>query len=487
MMAVPRLGVELYVSGAWADITDDVHESGVSVASGRADEGSRPDPARMSLLLRNNDGKYSPRNARSSLFGLIGRNTPIRAWVEPGEPRLVQDAGGQWSCADAAPLDITGDLDVRVDVEMRTWRPAGTGWLGALKNGAWGLRLLSNGALQLLWNSPTEKTITSTAPVPGGITGRKGVRVTLDVDNTFGQHVAKFYYAETLAGPWVQFGGAVIGTGTTAITASTGTMTTLTSDPGEVFGVQVRNGIGGPVVAELVPTEQTPGVTSVADGYGNTWAPADVTRAAITNRHYLFVGEVTAWPQRWGAKGAPSAYSPIECSGILRRLGQGSSPVKSTLRRGSEALPSLVAYWPFEDGPDATQFAQHRGPGTGVIQGAISPAAYDGFVSSDPIPEFGTGRVYLPIRPAAPTGLVQWRFLLHVPAALPDDAVLAWLGTSSTFGRIVLRFDAGTGGYYAEVYSAANVLAHTTSILSVNLVDKDMRVSVELDQDGANV
>lgn len=485
-MSTPRLGVELYVDGAWADISDDVHADGVSVTRGRSDEATSTEPARMSLRLRNNDGKYSPRNARSTLFGKIGRNTPVRAWVEMGGPRLVQDAGGQWTCPDAAPLDITGDIDVRVDVAMRTWRPAADGWLGVLKNGAIGLRLLTNGAVQLLWNSPTQKTLTSTTPVPKGITGRKAIRATLDVDNTFGGHVARFYYAPTLAGPWVQFGGAVAGAGTTAIVASTGTLTTWTTDPGEVFGVEVRAGIGGPVVAALDPTAQAPGVTSVADGYGNTWTPLDATRAQITDRHYLFVGEVVSWPQRWGAKGAPSAYSPIECASILRRLGQGTSPVKSTLRRGIEAQTTLAGYWPLEEGRDATSHVAVVGlPGRQI--GTVTPAAYDGFAASDPIVKLGQGRLYLPVRPYQPTGQVQVRFLLHIDQAPADDTVLASIGCSSSLGRIDLLFDATTGGYYAQLYSNLGVLGHTTPTLNSNLVGRDMRLSVEVAQDGADV
>jgi hypothetical protein len=77
--------VGIYYSGAWHNISADVNElDAVTITRGRANETSSADPARLTLSLQNPTGTYSPRNPSSSLYGLIGRNTPIELWVYVG-------------------------------------------------------------------------------------------------------------------------------------------------------------------------------------------------------------------------------------------------------------------------------------------------------------------------------------------------------------------------------------------------------------------
>jgi hypothetical protein len=77
--------VGIYYSGAWHNITADVNElDGITITRGRPNESSTADPARLTLSLQNPTGTYSPRNPNSSLYGLIGRNTPIEVWVYVG-------------------------------------------------------------------------------------------------------------------------------------------------------------------------------------------------------------------------------------------------------------------------------------------------------------------------------------------------------------------------------------------------------------------
>jgi hypothetical protein len=71
--------------GTWLDITPDVYQrDGVTITRGRSDEQSQASPQRMSFTLDNRDGKYSPRNPLSPLFGAIGRNTPVKCTVDNG-------------------------------------------------------------------------------------------------------------------------------------------------------------------------------------------------------------------------------------------------------------------------------------------------------------------------------------------------------------------------------------------------------------------
>ncbi|MFF5404630.1 hypothetical protein ACFY8K_16685 [Streptomyces misionensis] len=80
--------VELLVGGAWVDITGYTmvrDESGtISITSGIRDEGSQTEAGTCSLELKNQDGRFSPRNPMGPYYGAIGRNTPIRISVPDG-------------------------------------------------------------------------------------------------------------------------------------------------------------------------------------------------------------------------------------------------------------------------------------------------------------------------------------------------------------------------------------------------------------------
>jgi hypothetical protein len=70
--------VELYYSGAWQDITarDEVYTANPITITRSGTGGSGT--SRCDLWIENTDGRYSPRNPSSPLYGLIGRNTQIR-------------------------------------------------------------------------------------------------------------------------------------------------------------------------------------------------------------------------------------------------------------------------------------------------------------------------------------------------------------------------------------------------------------------------
>ena len=84
--------VELYYSSAWHDITalgDVATTPPITITRGRPDETQQAAPGVCTLTLLNPDAKYSPRNPESALYGLIGRNTPIRVSVTGYGTRFV--------------------------------------------------------------------------------------------------------------------------------------------------------------------------------------------------------------------------------------------------------------------------------------------------------------------------------------------------------------------------------------------------------------
>lgn len=84
MVNIPKWEIET-APGTWVDITSDIYQRDTpQISRGRNDEQGQASPARMSLTLDNRDGKFSARNPLSPLFGMIGRNTPVRCTLDNG-------------------------------------------------------------------------------------------------------------------------------------------------------------------------------------------------------------------------------------------------------------------------------------------------------------------------------------------------------------------------------------------------------------------
>lgn len=215
--------------------------------------------------------------------GKIALSSVIAAASSYGGMYLPGSAGAYASTPDNAALDITGDIDLRADVTIDAWQtPAVTTQFVGKWNDTGNQRSyvlqLAGGLLQLVWsnNGTTVNQSLSTTAVPVS-TGRLAVRATMDVDNGAGGNTITFYTASTMAGPWTQLGLAVVNGFTTSIFNSTAV--------GQVDGInaagsariyvthaaEIRNGIGGTVVANPDFDAQAAGTTSFADSAGRTW------------------------------------------------------------------------------------------------------------------------------------------------------------------------------------------------------------------------
>ncbi|MGW1497590.1 carbohydrate binding domain-containing protein [Streptomyces mirabilis] len=112
--------VELLVNGVWVDITAYVmvrdDQGQISLTKGIRDEGNQTEQATGSLPLKNQDGRFTPRNAMGVWYGLIGRNQPFRVSVPDGMGGKSYRLWGEvpkWP----ASWDPTGN-DVWVDVSV---------------------------------------------------------------------------------------------------------------------------------------------------------------------------------------------------------------------------------------------------------------------------------------------------------------------------------------------------------------------------------
>ena len=448
-MANPDLRVDMQIGGVWTDITSDAYGTvGISHTRGRSGEGAKADPAIVNMQLKSPNGKYDRRNPNSENFGKIGPNTPVRLSVDGADTVLDLPSGVQFSRAstpDHASLDITGDLDVRIDARYDDW----TAWAqplemigkydsGASNQRSWMLTLWRSHLL-FYW-SPTglavdeESEASIDLPVPAS--GRLAVRVTLDVNDGAGGCVVTFYTAPTLAGPWTLLGTPTTVAGTTSILGGTAALTvgaaqgvSFETADGQVYGAEVRSGIGGTVVANPDFTAQTPGAGSFADGAGRLWTMSN--GATLSNRRSRFLVEVPTWSPRFTVNG-DDMYLPIQGGGILRRLGQGAKGLESTLRRRIPTY-SPLAYWPMEEGVTA---AQAYSPIAGVAPMTVSGFSWGAdttLAGSDALPTVSdSGRFFAGVRPG-PTG--EWRVELvynldEMPTTLTQMFLIRTTGTT---------------------------------------------------------
>lgn len=486
-------GLDLFLNGAWTDVSGHLSDEGITITRGRADEGATIEPSSMACTLTNSDGRYSPRNPASPYYGQLVRNTPVRAYVTLGQTRVVQPPATYWSTPDDASLDITGDLDLRVDIDPPSWRPPVASYCGLLKDTAYGLFITTDGYLVLQWwtSAVTSLTAQSTEPIPGGAVGRKAVRATIDVNNGAGGRTVRFYTAPDLFASYTQFGDDVVQAGTTSIFNSTGALRSVcTAELGTVehFGLRVLNGIAGTPVASPNFKGRAEGITSFTDTFGRAWSTGTAD-AKVTARHYRFWGVVTSWPIAWGRKGGPTVTTTLECAGVQRRLNQGSAPVRSPLFRGCSTLgANLVGYWPIEDLPGARSIAAGVAgvAAARLVTSVPKFATFDGFLASAPAAIIGPAKVSAGVKAHTATGAGQVRFSGRIPAATPNNAALLRVRLSGGIDYVDLVYTTG-GNLTVKAYDDNGTLLNTGGTLATGADDVEARYSVELTQVGADV
>lgn len=186
---------------------------------------------------------------------------------------------------DTAALDITGDIDLRLDgtfvLPLANESGLVTKWNGTGAS-SFVFSLLPSGFLRLYWSADGTAALfaESTAAIPASTT-RAALRATLDVDNGAAGRTITFYIAATSAGPWSPLGAAVVQPGVTSIFNSATSVEiggwdvgTTARLAGIVHSAQILNGIAGTTVANPNFDLQAFGTTSFADSAGLTWTLA---------------------------------------------------------------------------------------------------------------------------------------------------------------------------------------------------------------------
>lgn len=482
--------VELY-TGAWADITDYVYQRDpISITRGRPDESSQANPSQCTMTLNNRDNRFTINNPSGPYSGLLNRNAPLRASVPNSilggstYLRLEDDAVSYASCPAAPRIELTGSFDVRIDVSIHGYGPlilAGI-WSAAatVNQRSWALILSPAGHVGI-YLSP-DGTLASVvvsdqrAPLP---LGRLVIRATVNVSTG----VVTFYYGpagQIDGSTWTQLGTTTVGIGGVpgAIFASTSAPLTVGYSPGlewdaqqnvpasllslfenswigttgAVYDFELRNGIGGTVVAKAAFSSQNAGAASWTDTAGNSWTVSGT--ANLNNRSYRYHGELTTTPKAADPSGR-DIYSQATASGVLRRLQQANTPLNSPMYRAMtkpgtsvafQAPP--VAYWPCEDQAGSTLLASGLPSGQPMqISGAPQLADSSAFPGSDALPVLNGSIWRAPVPQGATWTRNLFGLLLQIPSAgEANGAVIASIYTHGTAARIDLVYASAAGG-----------------------------------------
>jgi hypothetical protein len=467
------LRVEIRPGGAWTDITDRCKTGDPIVhARGIRNKGSVAETANVPLKIDNKDGVFSPRNPHSPYDLTV--NTPVRLWLPGGTHFLDLDGSDTTyvSTPDHAALDITGDLDLRWEGEANWYGPGSRmliGKWGAAGQRSYHLRLQDGALMMHLGRDGTS------GPNAGWILPALPERAALRATITGGA-VVTVYWAKSLAGPWTTLGsvtltspltgGIFVSTAPLVIAPSQSGVTPVRRPvDGKVYAAEVRNGVGGTLVASPNFEAQPLGSTGFTDSAGRTWSYSGA--AGIADRREIFVGEISNWPQRW-TPAAKTIWTPVTAAGIMRRLAQGQKPLDSTLRR---RIPSgnPIAYWPMEEDNLASRAYS---PVAGVTPAAVTGvewAAVDTLPASKALPRLTASATLSAIVPDAADGQWQVECVYNAddkapPAGGPRTEVLS-ISTTGTVRRWVISMRSGSAHVAGYNSSGTDVINQGITLL----------------------
>jgi hypothetical protein len=273
---------------------------------------------------------------------VVATDTGSQVWMRQDIGLLLPGASGAYaSTPDTGVLDVTGDLEVRAEVQRDSWSDLTASEALVSKWGGAGTRsfiFLINAAeqLQLSWSTDGTAVTTevSEVPIPLLTGGRIALRATLDVSTGD----VTFYYSDSIDGTWTQLGATQTGS-STSIFASTSDVHvgnhSTGSDPwdGTIFAARVYDGIGGTVVANPDFTAQAIGTASFTDSAGRVWTvvgdarvqpadPFDILVAGEAMTVHSITG--TTSPQKFTVKRAANRVTKAQTTGSAVALAKPS-------------------------------------------------------------------------------------------------------------------------------------------------------------------
>lgn len=518
-MANQPIRNEMLINGTWTNVTTYTRgrdTANMSITRGSSAEQGFLSNGTLDFTLNNRDGRFSNRNPNSPYFGLIGRNVQFRSGMSGMDKhvRLIDAStstgaydGAEISTADKAALDITGDIDIRIDIEPDDWNGGYVQLLagkyvnsGGSNQRSWYLYLNERGMPGMVWSTDGTLAgrITTEPSTNPQLSGRMALRVTLDVNNGSGGYTATWYTSTSIAGSWTQIGQTVTTSGTTSIFSSTANLeigdingasdrqdavTGAVPLIGRVYGFELRNGIGGSKVAEIELSGRTRGDTSWSDGLGNTWTCA--ASASVDDEDYRFWGQTTRLPQKWDGTGT-DIYVPASCGDRLQLVQNVKKPLRSPIYRNLSRY-TLDSWHTCEDGSTASSLGAAAG-NAGIISEASFVSDAD-LVGSDGVLSYDADTGYATA--TAPTGsntgtaFWLWYFkLTAIPAGTIEPLYVYYSG--GTLARVALSV--GVANWTITAYKTDGTTLGTSSTAHSTAPPNNwVAMRLKLTQNGSNI
>jgi hypothetical protein len=198
----------------------------------------------------------------------------------------------------------------------------------------------------------------------------------------------------------------------------------------------------------------------------------------------LLDGDADGWSPAWDVY-AQKATVTLSASGVSRRLSQGSEALHSPLYRALLASDA-VAYWPIEDGVDATHASS---PISGVGYLSVSDLSFgadSGLAGSASLPTFGSDGSITGRMPADSTFHGHWQVdwyykIATAPAVLTPIMSIESTGTAT-------RWDVAlsTGAVAVSARAGATSIVLNNSV-PVQMVGQFVHIRLMVRQTGGNV
>jgi hypothetical protein len=388
----------------------------IRITRGTADQQSAFSPGSAAFSLNNRDGLFCGDNPNSVLYNKIGINSRVRLGIQrnaqwdeacrlPEAYEAMTDTHRAVTL-DQASLDITGDIDVRMEFTPNYTRgkrqTLGGKYQKSGNQRSWILELGADGRFAFTHSTDgtlageLTNTISSSAALAVNA-GRQAIRVTMDVNNGAGGRDYKWYTSDSITGTWT-----LVSSTTVAATTSIYSSSALpevgsvngggNNDPyddsfrfaGKVYSFQVYDGIGGTKVLDFTPTGQGIETTVWVDNCAspNTWFVVGAN-LRLTSDRVRVTGELTSLPSQWDGTGA-DVWIPCTLAGVGARLGTNKAPLRSALYRwntNSDNWPYVVGYWPLEDNSDAVQAGAPNAAGFPGVVNAVTFTEPTGYLT----------------------------------------------------------------------------------------------------------
>lgn len=525
------ISAEMLIEGSWVNTVGGVGiasrirggngEGAIDITRGTADQQSGVSPQTAVFTLENSDGLFNDDNANSALYHQLPLNTGIRMGVKTSDtwdayfrmPEYPEDSDpAQYAyTVDKASLDITGDIDVRIEFSPQRSRGrelilCGKYLTGGGSDRSWLLHYMPDGTLKFLHTTngllATLVSNQTTATIAED-TVRSAVRVTLDVNNGAGGKVYTWYTSTSISGTWTVLETNTVA-GTTSIhaggarleigSAANGGRGISGSDvfAGKIHAMELRDGIGGTLVADFKPADQEPmEVTSWDDTCAtvNTWLlnGSDVRLASDRIR---FAGQLGVIPLDWDGTGT-NVFSTATAAGVLAQYNASQAALQSCVRRYYRNNEDVTDYWPCEDADGATAAASAVTGGKAAKIFDCSFGSQDDFPGSEGMLTFNTASSsfarFAAGTTASATGATTMIFYFNTPALPASDVVFATAYVAAGTVRMWRFAINATSFTHTLVDALGATVATASATFGVSPVNTTLAMCFQLTQEGGNV